>query len=134
MKLVWIALLMICLLAAPGPAWAGDQFGDAGLMGVVIDKDKRPMKGAVVAASRLDGSLKVEVIADFKGTYLITDLPAGKYKVHASLDGHGSVTQNVSLAGGKKTTLVLMLPSEEEREGVDRDYQPTPSGIGMIGN
>ena len=134
MKFSLFLFLMFCLLAAPAPVLAGGEFGDAGLMGVVVDKDRRPMKGAVVAASRLDGGLKVEVICDFKGTYLITDLPAGKYKVTASLTGHGQISQKVTLVEGKKSTLVLMLPSEEDRTGVDPGYQPTPSGIGAIGN
>jgi carboxypeptidase family protein len=134
MKLSLLLLLLISLLAAPAMVPAADQFGDSGLMGVVVDKDRRPMKGAVVAAKRLDGSLKVEVICDFEGTYLMTDLPAGKYKVTASLTKHGQISKNVTLAAGKKTTLVLMLPSEEDREGVDPTYQPTPAGIGAIGN
>lgn len=134
MKFSLFLFLMFCLLAAPAPAPAADQFGDAGLVGVVIDKDRRPMKGAVVAAKRLDGSLKVEVICDSRGTYLMTDLPAGKYKVTASLTKHGQISKNVTLDAGKKLTLVLMLPSEEDREGVDPTYQPTPSGIGAPGS
>ncbi|MEW5912957.1 MAG: carboxypeptidase-like regulatory domain-containing protein [Thermodesulfobacteriota bacterium] len=128
MKRLLLFALLGCLLLA-GPAAA--QFGDSALTGGVVDQNGDPMRGAVVQARQVDGGLRVESICDNKGVYLITDLPAGRYQVVASLTGHGNSKKNVTLDRGQRLQVNFVLGAVN-KDGFDREYQPTLPGIGPM--
>ncbi|RJX28712.1 MAG: carboxypeptidase regulatory-like domain-containing protein [Desulfarculus sp.] len=124
-----LVLTLLGWLALAGTAAA--QFGDSALLGSVVDKNGDPMRGAVVQARQVDGSLSVESLCDGRGLYLLSELPAGRYQVTASLPGHGTSKQNVTLGRGQRLRVDFVL-EVAEKGGFDRDYRPTLPGIGPI--
>lgn len=120
-----LALLCLLLLAAPAAA----QFGDSVLQGVVVDQDGDPLKGASVRAQQVDGGLRVESLCDGRGVYVLRDLPAGRYKVTASLIPHGAASRTVSLGPGQRRRVDFQLRSVSD-DAMNPEFRPTPPGFG----
>tara|TARA_R110002167_G_scaffold108803_26_gene277782 strand:- start:650 stop:2923 length:2274 start_codon:yes stop_codon:yes gene_type:complete len=55
--------------------------------------------------------------SDENGKYIISDIPAGSYKIKATTLGYLPFSKNISLAGNEKKSLVIvMFPSSEQLE------------------
>ncbi len=78
-----LCLFSVCLLA---------QVDRSGLNGTVTDKTGAPVKGAVVKVKEKSTGLERETISGEGGSYSLSALPAGVYKISFSLQGF-AVTQ-----------------------------------------
>jgi hypothetical protein len=104
-----VALLLgFALLLAP----QRPSTGPAGLEGRVVDDVKAPVDGARVFATSVESGPRVEVVTDRNGRFRFSNLPVGRYRVHAEKLGYvvnllnaGVVTTLTEPVGGLELTL-----------------------------
>ena len=102
-----IAGLLVAFTAMPAAA---------GFTGRVLDASGRPVRGAVVSASRADTGRTTSVYADADGRFALPDLPDGSYQLRARRFGFrdGIATEQRSQAKA------IVLRMEEETDPYDR--------------
>jgi hypothetical protein len=125
----WIrrALLSGAAGIVAGAALTAGQAPDTGtLNGDVVDPSCGVLPGVTVTARRLDGDLTQTVITDRKGTFSLGGLPAGAYKLTATLAGFRASSRTaIDLRAG--ATVSSSLAMEIGRfESVDRGADPGP--------
>ena len=117
---------VLCLLAAGmlsaagGPAWA--QLNTAELNGRVTDSSGAVLPGVTVTATQTATGLVRTAVTDDNGTYLLSNLPTGPYRLEVALQGFRSYVQTgLVLTVGATPTVnaVLELGSLEETVTVD---------------
>ena len=108
------------LFAAGGPAWA--QLNTAELNGRVTDTSGAVLPGVTVTATQTATGLVRSAVTDDTGTYLLSNLPTGPYRLEVALQGFRSYVQTgLVLTVGATPTVnaVLELGSLEETITVD---------------
>jgi outer membrane receptor protein involved in Fe transport len=96
LRLAPLALLLVGVAAAQSTGM---------ITGTVIDgATGKPVVGAVVVATSPASPGEKSTVTDAKGAFSIAGLPAGKYKLQATLDGYNPETR-VDLALGENVTL-----------------------------
>ena len=79
----FVNLAVLVLLAAP-PAYAQ---ATAQITGVVADSQGAVLPGVDVTAVQTDTGFKRSTVTDTSGSYTLTNLPLGPYRVEATLSG-----------------------------------------------
>jgi len=85
------SICAVILLLTTAPAWA--QLATAELNGRVTDSSGAVLPGATVTATQTATGLARTVATDEKGSYLISNLPTGPYRLEISLQGFRSYVQ-----------------------------------------
>jgi len=85
------SICAVILLLTTAPAWA--QLATAELNGRVTDSSGAVLPGATVTATQTATGLARTVVTDEKGSYLISNLPTGPYRLEISLQGFRSYVQ-----------------------------------------
>jgi hypothetical protein len=80
-------LLVVCLLASAGSAWAQTT---GTLLGVVTDQNGAAIASATVRATNMDTGFAANTISNAEGSYVVPLLPLGHYSI--------SVTASASLS------------------------------------
>ena len=123
LMLLGLVALMFCAL----PALAQPAPGQ--IAGAVANRYGEPIPGAAVRAEHLAEGFVVESITAGNGTYVITNLPPGAYKVEASVGRHADVVvKKVKLAPGQKLKLNFVFDIKEPLK-MDPNYRPTSPGL-----
>ena len=99
-----VAVIVICVLLLPRPAWAQQAIGIAG---VVQDTSGAVLPGVTVEAASPALIEKVRtVVSDGEGRYSIVDLRPGTYVVTFTLTGFSTVKrEGIGLPGGFTATV-----------------------------
>lgn len=87
---------------------------DGSIKGRVLDA--RTKKGIPSASVALRG-MNMGAIADNNGSFIITNIPVGKYELYISMIGYGKVSKGVLVQEGKVTTIDVLL--DEDAVGLD---------------
>ena len=91
MKQVSIAALILLLSPSSVPsAWAQ---ATAQINGTVADESGGILPGATVTAIQIDTGLRREAVTEATGTFTLTNLPIGPYRLEVSLSGFRSYAQ-----------------------------------------
>src|SRR5437867_5472517 len=109
------SLVLFATLLDIAPAWA--QLATAELNGRVTDTSGAVLPGVTVTATQTATALVRTAVTDETGSYLISNLPTGPYRLEASLQGFRSyVRTGLVLTVGATPTInvVLELGSLEE--------------------
>ena len=107
---LFLAILVVALMAVRGVAADPQSKGTSTLSGVVIGPDDKPVPHASVSYQFSDGSAPHAVYADAHGHFTITQLTANSYDIRASGKGVFSDWQrNIPLRKGKARSLELRL-------------------------
>jgi len=122
--MILLALLAAALLLAAVPP-VGAQADSGEVSGTVVNRYGEPLPKAAVRAEHLGEGFVVEALTLRNGTYVITNLTPGAYKVKASLGQAGVVEKKIVLAPGQQLTLNFVINIEEKR-GEDPNYRPAP--------
>jgi hypothetical protein len=118
---LFLAVLVVALVAARGVAADPQSKGTSTLSGVVIGPDDKPVPHASVSYQFSDGSAPHAVYADAHGHFTITQLTANSYDIRASGKGVFSDWQrNIPLRKGKARSVELRLIYAKE--------MPQPTG------
>ncbi|MCF8034146.1 MAG: carboxypeptidase-like regulatory domain-containing protein [Desulfarculaceae bacterium] len=124
--LISLLLLAVLILPAAFPAQAETA---GSISGAVVNRYGEPIKGAAVRAEHLQEGFVVESLTDGKGTYVITNLSAGDYKLEASAGRKASVAvEKTKLASGQNKTLNFVINVKEGLR-IDPNYRPTEPGL-----
>jgi carboxypeptidase family protein len=108
--LLFITILLLALVAAPGVSAAPQKKGSATLSGVVLGPDDRPVAHASVSYQSSGGMGPHAVHTDSHGHFTISKLRTDNYDLRASGKGVFSDWQkNVSLRTGETKNLTLRL-------------------------
>ena len=110
----------LTVLLAATSAWA--QLSTAQLSGRVTDESSAVLPGVTVTATQTDTGLARSVTTDEKGTYLLTNLPTGPYRLEAMLQGFRTYAQTgivLQVAATPSINVVLGIGSLEETVSVE---------------
>jgi hypothetical protein len=108
--LVFIAILLLALVAVRGVSAAPQGKGTSTLTGVVLGPDDKPVANASVSYQVSSGSAPHIVRTDAHGHFTISKLRADNYDLRASGKGVFSEWQkNVTLRSGATKELTLRL-------------------------
>ena len=113
-------LLVAILVLTTVAAWA--QLATAQINGRVVDSSGAVLPGATVTMTQTATGLVRSVVTDENGSYLLSNLPTGPYKLDVSLQGFRSYAQTgiVLQVGGTPTVnAVLAIGSVEETVTVE---------------
>src|SRR5580692_11380665 len=94
--------LTLVLLSIPGMA----QTILGSITGTVKDTSGAAVPGAAVSAENIATNLVVKATSDGNGSFLLTNLPAGTYKVSFKKEGFDTETHTEVLVNGDRTTTV----------------------------
>jgi hypothetical protein len=107
---LFVAILLLMLLAARGVSAAPQGKGSATLTGTVLGPDDRPVAHASVSYQSSSGNAPHAVHADSHGHFTIAKLRADNYDIRASGKGVFSEWEkNVSVRSGQTKELTLRL-------------------------
>lgn len=107
---LFVAILLLMLLAARGVSAAPQGKGSATLTGTVLGPDDRPVAHASVSYQSSSGNAPHAVHTDSQGHFTITKLRADNYDIRASGKGVFSEWEkNVSVRSGQTKELTLRL-------------------------
>jgi hypothetical protein len=107
---LFVAILLLMLLAARGVSAAPQGKGSATLTGTVLGPDDRPVVHASVSYQSSSGNAPHAVHTDARGHFTIAKLRADNYDIRASGKGVFSEWEkNVSLRTGQTKELTLRL-------------------------
>src|SRR5258707_12466098 len=84
--------LALLLLLTPAASWA--QLATAQINGRVADSSGAVLPGATVTMTQTATGLVRSVVTDENGSYLLSNLPTGPYKLDVSLQGFRSYAQD----------------------------------------
>src|SRR2546426_3915880 len=116
-----VASIVLCSsVFTAAPAWA--QLATAELNGRVTDSSGAVLPGATVTATQTATGLVRTVVTDESGSYLVSSLPTGPYRLEISLQGFRNyVRTGLVLTVGATPTInaVLALGSLEETVTVE---------------
>src|SRR5262245_46565820 len=115
---VLLAVFVLVLLAAP--SWA--QLSTAQLSGRVNDESGAVLPGVTVTAVQTDTGLTRSVVTDATGTYVLSNLPTGPYRLEASLPGFRTYVQTgivLQVAASPAINVALAIGNLEETVSVE---------------
>jgi len=90
--------LVVALLVAVSPGSGSAQTGAGTIAGIVRDSSGGAIPGATVHIVNEDSGAGVDAISDAQGAYRAAELPPGRYRVEATLDGFEAATRQVAVA------------------------------------
>ncbi len=91
----------------------------ATISGIVCDDAGKAMPGAYVSIQRVDENVRFErVKTDGKGSFRVTDLPAGRYQVELHRDGRITRLHETEISTGQEYEVDWDRPGEGEVEGI----------------
>src|SRR5262245_25212953 len=110
MRMRWLAgvsFVAFCLLAS---APLSGQLQTGRLLGTVLDEQHAVVPGASVTVTNLATNISRTVTSDAQGTYVVTPLEPGIYRISASLQGfQTTIRDRVELTVGQSARVELML-------------------------
>jgi hypothetical protein len=127
--ILFIAVLLLALIAVRGVAAAPQRKGSATITGVVLGPDDRPVPHASISYQSSSGSSPHVIRADYRGQFTISKLHADAYDLRASGRGVFSAWEkNVNLHSGqtKSVTLRLIYAKEIPKAYVKTKPKPQP--------
>jgi iron complex outermembrane receptor protein len=87
--------------AAQAGAQAGAQQGTSSISGIVKDSSGAEIPGASIRVVNEQTNAASDAVTDGQGAFSVTGLPAGRYRVEASLDGFETESSLVVLEAGQ---------------------------------
>jgi outer membrane receptor protein involved in Fe transport len=105
-------------LAALMPAAATAQTGSGAITGVVKDESDGAVPGAAIKVVNEGTGAAVDVFSNERGSYEVTGLVPGQYRVEAALDGFETVSQRIALEAGQTAAIPITLFPARFTEGV----------------
>ena len=89
------------------------------ISGDITDYSGAVVAGAAVTVENLGTSEKRTAMTTASGSFLVPDLPIGKYKVTATADGFKTLTQMAEVLAGAVTRSGFKLPVGQRTETVE---------------
>ena len=103
-----LACLLVFSAATAGPAFA--QLQGARIVGSIYDPQRAGIPGATVTVTNVATNLARTVVTDLEGSYVVTPLDPGTYKVTAAICGfQTTVREGVELTVGQAARVELVL-------------------------
>src|SRR5689334_6383186 len=84
----------ILLISAVNTGLQAQAFSTAQITGTVKDQTGAVLPGAEVTATQRDTEAKRTAVSDETGSYILTNLPIGPYRLEVSLPGFRTYVQN----------------------------------------
>ena len=90
-------LVSTVLMTTGAHAQVSAQVGPGTVTGVVRDSSGAPVPGATLRIVSEGTGVAVDTLSDERGSYRVTSLPPGRYRVEAALDGFETSVRRLSL-------------------------------------
>ncbi len=102
-----LSCLVLVLLATPSVAFAKTQQ----IKGKILSNAGMPVSGARVILENLATQQTIPVTTNADGSFVVSDLPEGRYDLSATAPGFGDAHQTFTVGTGQSKHIVLRLPS-----------------------
>ena len=102
-------LLVVAVLASSSLAAEAQQAGGSALRGRVVDAQEAVLPGVAIVVTHIESGTVRETVTGPDGTYFVTGIIPGPYRITGSLEGFKQFAQEVRLQIGETATLVLTL-------------------------
>ena len=132
----WPAISLVCVLFSL-IAWS-QGVSTAQMSGTVKDSTGAILPGAQVDATQTDTGLKRTAITDETGSYTLTNLPVGPYKVEVGLPGFRTYVQTgiiLQVNSNPVVNAVLEVGQVSEQVSVEADaalVETRQTGVGHL--
>jgi hypothetical protein len=132
----WLAISVVCVLFSLF-AWS-QGVSTAQMSGAVKDPTGAVLPGAQVDATQTDTGLKRTAITDETGSYTLTNLPVGPYKVEVGLPGFRTYVQTgiiLQVNSNPVVNAVLEVGQVSEQVSVEADaalVETRQTGVGQV--
>src|SRR5262245_22313237 len=104
----WFGAILACLLGLPTPV--GAQAASATLSGTVVDESAAVVPSARVTVVNLETGLQRSTATETRGTFAVSNLPPGRYRLTAQHDGFvATEIPDIALNVGDAVDLKLLL-------------------------
>jgi hypothetical protein len=104
MRALALGLILGISVVAAAPALAQQGTTDIGCM--VVDQQKSVLPGVAIVITNEDSGVFREVVTGANGSYFVSQIVPGRYRIRAKLEGFRSLDRrNILLEVGKTTTL-----------------------------
>src|SRR5436190_15545202 len=128
--------LLVCVLGSSSIRAQGGS--TAQISGSVKDQSGAVLPGAEVAATQTDTGLMRSVVSDETGSYTLTNLPVGPYRLEVSLPGFRAYVQTgivLQVNGNPVVNAVLQVGQVSEQVEVQADaalVETRSTGLGQV--
>lgn len=111
-------LVSTVLMTTGAHAQVSAQVGPGTVTGVVRDSSGAPVPGATIRIVSEGTGVAVDAFSDERGSYRVTSLPPGRYRVEAALDGFETSVRRMALDPGQTAVVDLTLDPARLSEGI----------------
>jgi Carboxypeptidase regulatory-like domain/TonB dependent receptor len=111
-------LLVFGVLVTGSLAAAAQQAGGSAIRGRVVDSQEAVLPGVAIVATHVESGTVRETVSGPDGTYFITGIIPGPYRISGELQGFKRFAQDVRLQIGETATLDVMLEVGNVAESV----------------
>src|SRR5262249_12351694 len=109
MRLTGRVVVLVVFSALAGETMSA-QLQTGRIVGTVLDEQHAAVPGATVTVTNLATNIARTVTSDAQGTYVVTPLEPGIYRISASLQGfQTTIRDRVELTVGQSARVELML-------------------------
>ncbi len=132
---IWISMLAGLFSAVTCTVWAQST---AQINGKVTDPSGAVLPGVEVTATQTDTGLARKVVSNETGSFTLTNLPAGAYRLEASLPGFRTYAQTgivLQVGGNPVINIVLEVGALTETVEVQADaalVETRSTGVGQV--
>jgi iron complex outermembrane recepter protein len=113
-----VARRIVVAIVALLPAVAVAQVPVGTLTGIVRDSSGGAIPGATVRIVNVSTGAAIDAVTDVEGAYRTTALPAGRYRVEASLQGFEAAVRETTLDSSRPVTIDVTLTPSRLSEAV----------------
>src|SRR5262249_14828232 len=130
-RLLIFLLSIIAVVASGRESLWGQAASTSQITGMVKDQTGAVLPGAEVTAMQADTGAKRTVVSDETGSYILTNLPIGPYRLEVALPGFRTYVQTgIILQVGSNPTIPVVLAlgqvSEQVEVAADAPLLETP--------
>src|SRR4030081_2228291 len=135
----WGKLLLVAFVGVLFHGMLEAQSADASLTGRITDQDKTVISGALITVINDGTGIHYQNLTNETGTYYISDLPPGRYRLEVEKLGFKAVIQSgviLHVQDALEVNFEMMLGSASESvtvEGVSPPLDTESSTVGTVG-
>lgn len=104
--------------AGAATAQVSGQVGPGTVTGIVRDSSGAPVPGATLRIASEATGVALDALSDERGTYRVTALAPGRYRVEAVLDGFETAVRRLTLDPGQTAAVDMTLEPARLSEGI----------------
>jgi len=118
-SLISLFFAILFVVSRGGPSWA-QAVSTSQISGTVKDQTGAVLPGVEVTVTQMDTGAKRTVVSDETGSYILPNLPVGRYRLEVALPGFRTYIQTgIILQVGSNPTILVVLAVGQVSEQIE---------------